>query len=75
MAKFTLYHADGCHLCEQAHDLLLQQLEVKHIELVDIVSSETLIEKYQIKIPVVVDKNNKELFWPFDALKLREFIN
>lgn len=75
MANFTLYHTDGCHLCEQAYELLLQQLAAEYIELVDIVSDETLIEKYQISIPVVVDKNNKELFWPFDALKLREFIN
>lgn len=74
MANFTLYHTDGCHLCEQAYELLLQQLAAEHIQMVDIVSDETLIEKYQISIPVVVDKNNKELFWPFDAVKLREFI-
>ena len=75
MDKFTLYHAEGCHLCEQALELLNAQLQSEQIILRDIVEEPELIEKYQFIIPVVANKNNQELAWPFDEQKLKEFIN
>ena len=75
MDKFTLYHAEGCHLCEQALELLNAQLQSEQIILRDIVEEPELIEKYQFIIPVVANKNNQELGWPFDEQKLKEFIN
>jgi glutaredoxin len=75
MAKFTLYHTEGCHLCEQALELLNAQLQSEQIILRDIVEEPELIEKYQFIIPVVANKNNQELGWPFDEQKLKEFIN
>ncbi|TMP79088.1 NrdH-redoxin [Pseudoalteromonas phenolica] len=75
MDKFTLYHTEGCHLCEQALELLNAQLQSEQIILRDIVEEPELIEKYQFIIPVVANKNNQELGWPFDEQKLKEFIN
>ena len=75
MDKFTLYHTEGCHLCEQALELLNAQLQSEQIILRDIVEEPELIEKYQFTIPVVANKNNQELGWPFDEKKLKEFIN
>ena len=75
MDKFTLYHTEGCHLCEQALALLNAQLQSEQIILRDIVEEPELIEKYQFIIPVVANKNNQELGWPFDEQKLKEFIN
>jgi len=75
MDKFTLYHTEGCHLCEQALELLNAQLHSEQIILRDIVEEPELIEKYQFTIPVVANKNNQELDWPFDEQKLKEFIN
>lgn len=75
MDKFTLYHTEGCHLCEQALELLNAQLLPQQIILRDIVEESELIEKYQYTIPVVANNNNQELGWPFDEQKLKEFIN
>ncbi|TMO53646.1 glutaredoxin family protein [Pseudoalteromonas phenolica] len=75
MDKFTLYHTEGCHLCEQALALLNAQLNSEQIILRDIVEELELVEKYQYTIPVVANKNNQELGWPFDEQKLKEFIN
>ncbi|TMN93652.1 hypothetical protein CWB72_01590 [Pseudoalteromonas phenolica] len=75
MDKFTLYHTEGCHLCEQAFELLNAQLQSEQIILRDIVEEPELIEKYQFIIPVVANKNNQELGWPFDEQTLKEFIN
>lgn len=75
MDKFTLYHTEGCHLCEQALELLNAQLQSEQIILRDIVEEPELIDKYQFIIPVVANKNNQELGWPFDEQKLKEFIN
>lgn len=75
MDKITLYHTEGCHLCEQALELLNAQLLPQQIILRDIVEEPELIEKYQYTIPVVANNNNQELAWPFDEQKLKEFIN
>ncbi len=58
----------GCHLCEQAKallDILCSQHEVE-IETIDISTSEELVEKYGIRIPVVLNPQSKEeIGWPF----------
>ena len=58
MDKFTLYHTEGCHLCEQALELLNAQLQSEQIILRDIVEEPELLGKYQFTIPVVANKNN-----------------
>ena len=74
MTNYTFYTTEGCHLCEQAWDLILAtgfQLEFTPI---DIIYNATDIERYGVRIPVI--KNNiseKEIGWPFDAQQLTIF--
>lgn len=75
MAKWILYHTDGCHLCEQAEQLI-KGLVNSHNELllVDIMSDDQLIADYQVSIPVFKSEQGQQLFWPFTALDVREFL-
>ncbi|MCF7499326.1 glutaredoxin family protein [Pseudoalteromonas sp. L1] len=72
MANFTLYHTDGCHLCELAGELL----SAANIPFAakDIMDNEQLIELYQTSIPVVESSQGNKLFWPFDTVALAQFI-
>lgn len=78
--KVNLYTTLGCHLCEQAHALLvaLQQegmaIEIDSIEIAD---SDELMEQYGIRIPVVTlasDEEAREIGWPFTLEELRAFL-
>jgi glutaredoxin len=71
--KLMLYGTRYCHLCEQAEALLeAAGLTAKYV---DIASDNALLEKYRIRIPVLVrDDNSAELGWPFDAPALQRFI-
>ncbi len=66
MSKVVLYHTQGCHLCEQAYQLLLECGAVTHIEQLDIINDQQLIAQYQTSIPVVMVQSSKaKLYWPF----------
>lgn len=66
MPKISLYHTEGCHLCEQAHALFVQAGLAAELDLVDIVDDETLMAEYQTTIPVAEFSTGTKLFWPFD---------
>lgn len=75
-----LYTTVGCHLCEQARDLLWPHLSVTGWQLqeVDIADSDVLIERYGVRIPVIarsLGNREVELGWPFTAEQLREFLD
>ncbi len=77
--ELIFYTTEGCHLCEQAQVLLqdlLREYPAKYqIEIVDIVDSETLIQQYGTRIPVLINVATKEdLGWPFDYQSLLHFI-
>ncbi|MBQ4857429.1 MAG: glutaredoxin family protein [Pseudoalteromonas sp.] len=75
MAKWVLYHTDGCHLCEQAEQLVTDLLDTSSsLELVDIITDEQLINKYQTRIPVLKSEQGLQLYWPFSAHSAREFM-
>lgn len=76
MKKLIVYHTLGCHLCEQALDLILPLMGRNDIiEAVDIGDSDPLIELYGIRIPVVVrDDNGCEIAWPFDKSQFLIFL-
>ncbi len=67
----TLYSADGCHLCEQAQQIL-NQVGVSY-QLVDIALDEQLVEQYGVRIPVLAHQG-KELGWPFDSQAVSHFL-
>ncbi len=75
--NFYLYHTLGCHLCDDAEELV--QAVASHLQLsykkVDIADDDSLVDKYGVRIPVLFClKNNTELDWPFDAEKALSFM-
>ena len=79
MIRFLLLGTSGCHLCEQAeqiiNDILPNNLELT-IETIDIAEHEQWQEEYAIRIPVLYHPESKnELGWPFDQTHVIQFIN
>jgi glutaredoxin len=76
MKTLILYGTLGCHLCEQALELITPLIgsEYKLVE-VDIGDSDELIERYGIRIPVVaIQGDDTEIGWPFDAEDFVDFL-
>ena len=74
--KAELFTTLGCHLCEDAHKLLiaLQQSGMAiDIEPVEIADSDELVARYGIRIPVV-KAADQELGWPFNIEQLATFL-
>lgn len=71
-----LYGTLGCHLCEQAEQLLRAFVERGWIiESLDITDDAQWMESYALRIPVLQRMDNgHELDWPFDAEKLNRFL-
>jgi hypothetical protein len=71
-----LFGTLGCHLCEVAEAVLLPFVE--HgllVELVDIVDSETWVDQYALRIPVLRRSDTgAELEWPFEAEQVVSFL-
>jgi hypothetical protein len=77
--ELVFYTTDGCHLCEDAQGLLQQLLadypQCYQVEIIDIVESESLVEQYGTRIPVIANSTGKsDLGWPFDYPKLISFV-
>ena len=53
--RVTLYHADGCHLCERAIEVVeaARAELVFALELVDIAGSAELEARYRERLPVI----------------------
>lgn len=75
MANWVLYHTDGCHLCEQAAELVQPLLANDSLQLIDIMNDETLIVEYQVLIPVLKSPKGRRLFWPFSQKDVDQLIN
>ncbi|MDP3845491.1 MAG: glutaredoxin family protein [Pseudomonas sp.] len=71
-----LFGTLGCHLCEVAEAVLVPFVE--HgllVELVDIAESETWVDQYALRIPVLRRTDNgAELDWPFEAEQVVSFL-
>ncbi|MGX9460409.1 glutaredoxin family protein [Shewanella sp. A14] len=68
---YVLYHTEGCHLCDIAKTLIEQTtITYQHIDICD---SPLLAARYGMSIPVLV-QGKRELFWPFDATQLQDFL-
>ncbi len=68
MTCLEFFTTEGCHLCEEAEKILQLLISEKHVsvEVIDISSSEELVELYGIRLPVVRNASlNKEVGWPF----------
>jgi glutaredoxin len=71
--KLSLYSTWGCHLCEQAEQLLLQAGLAGAVEIIDIVDEPAVFERYRVHIPVF-KVNEQELFWPFDLEQIQQLL-
>lgn len=72
--KFVLYHTAGCHLCEEAQQILTSQ--GVSIKLIDIAGDVSLEARYERRIPVLAcEEGGAELGWPFDAPEVKRFLS
>ncbi|MEE9413134.1 MAG: glutaredoxin family protein [Methylococcales bacterium] len=78
-STFILYGTEGCHLCDEARELL--DLVLSHqgksinYPYIDIAEDDQLLELYGESIPVIkAIQSSKEIYWPFDSRKLTEFL-
>jgi glutaredoxin len=76
MMELILYTTEGCHLCEDAHELLLSIADRHplHLQLQEIGDDDELVARYGIRIPVVRFTDNTELGWPFTEAELEQVI-
>jgi len=75
-AHCELFGTLGCHLCEEAEQVLQPFVDRGLIvELLDIIDSEQWLERYALTIPVLrrVD-NGQELNWPFDEQDILQLL-
>ncbi len=74
--RFTLYGTSACHLCELAEEMLQPLFAAAtgfdYCKL-DISDSDDLVQRYGVRIPVLVDPRGRELDWPFSPEQLRTF--
>ncbi len=66
-----LYSRNDCPLCEDVEESLLK-LNIKYT-FVDIDTDEKLVQKYHVRIPVLVNSIKQELYWPFEEQELKDF--
>lgn len=74
--ELILYSTWGCHLCEQAEQLLqgaVATCSAPAYRVVDIVDDEPAFSRYRLMIPVLT-AGDKELCWPFDADTLAKWL-
>jgi glutaredoxin len=72
-AELILYSTWGCHLCEEAEQLLTAAGLQQRYHLVDIVDDDSAFARYRTLIPVL-RLGEKELCWPFDAAELASWL-
>ena len=79
MIQLLLFGTSGCHLCEQAEQVIKECLPDNldpTIETIDISGQEQWEEQYSLRIPVLYHlETKKELGWPFNQWQVKEFIN
>ena len=73
MARVTLYHAEGCHLCERAREVIAGvRAEVQfQLDEVDIGGSPQLEASYREWLPVVEIDGERAFVYYVDAAALR----
>ncbi len=79
MIQLLLFGTSGCHLCEQAEQVIKECLPDNldlAIETIDISGQEQWEEQYSLRIPVLYHpETKKDLGWPFNQWQVKEFIN
>ncbi|MEO6104625.1 MAG: glutaredoxin family protein [Pseudoxanthomonas sp.] len=72
--NLILYQRDDCHLCDLALEVMARA-RVPEFKSVFIDGDEGLEERYGVRVPVLRDEaTGAELDWPFDSVRLGEFL-
>lgn len=78
MKTLYLYTTSGCHLCDKALDIIWPVIDAAgwRLQTCDIADSDSLIERYGVRIPVVgaAFASGTELGWPFDGAALQAYL-
>ncbi|WP_257296262.1 glutaredoxin family protein [Endozoicomonas sp. YOMI1] len=76
MIQLTLYTTSGCHLCEQAEQMLnfLQKQQVCRWVAIEISEDDRLVDRYGVRIPVIASAEGRELGWPFTPEALNDWL-
>jgi thiol-disulfide isomerase/thioredoxin len=76
--KLLFYTTLGCHLCEQAAQIIAvvaQKRSELEVVAVDIADDDNLMDAYGIRIPVVkIPERSTDLGWPFDESALTKYL-
>lgn len=75
---FLLLGTSGCHLCEQAAEILAEVLPIKPISVheIDIAEQIEWQAVYALRIPVLVhEESGRAIGWPFSSIELLKFID
>lgn len=67
-----LLGTQGCHLCDKAETLLRQAASARALAWTyqDIALDDALVDKYGLRIPVLLLPDGQELTWPFSLLDI-----
>ncbi|PPT76880.1 NrdH-redoxin [Xanthomonas arboricola pv. populi] len=69
-----LYQRDDCQLCDQAVEVLAQARAGEFSSV--FIDGDTALESaYGERVPVVRDADGRELGWPFDSRRLRQWLD
>ena len=76
MAVVTLYSKPGCHLCQEARDVLLRVQKVQPFELaeINIEDDPALLAEYGEQIPVVLLNGTFLFEYTVQESRLRELL-
>ena len=73
-----LYSTSHCHLCEQAETLLKtisKSFDITWL-IIEIADDKTLLEHYEVKIPVLKRLDTScEIYWPFNHKDIEIFLS
>ena len=73
--NLILYGGEGCHLCDQARDIIHAVLPPGwRLREMDVRADAVLRERYGLRIPVVAVEGGEEKGWPFSAGQLRRLL-
>ena len=74
--QWLLYKTKGCHLCDNAENLLMQAQCVLPMtwQYIDIALDENLVTQYGSKIPVLLSLTGQQLDWPFSLLDIQKIM-
>ncbi|MGR8950921.1 MAG: glutaredoxin family protein [Gammaproteobacteria bacterium] len=79
MTRLLLLGTEGCHLCEEAQDIIAACVAESSVQLkvesIDIAEHPEWQHDYSIRIPVLLDtESRREIGWPFDHAQIAFFL-